>query len=97
MTLDTILTLHPDPAKKGVNISQAKYDAVRRAILHTLEERGEMSFAELGRAVETALAGSFEGSVMWYYTTVKLDLEARGELQRVPGRRPQRVRLAAQA
>lgn len=32
------------------------------------------------------------GSVSWYTTTVKLDLEARGELERVPGSRPQRLR-----
>ena len=37
--------------------------------------------------------GEWEGSVGWYATAVKLDLEARGELERVPGAKPQRVRL----
>jgi hypothetical protein len=36
---------------------------------------------------------SFNGSVMWYVTTVKLDLEARGEIKRVPNSRPQLVKL----
>ncbi len=36
---------------------------------------------------------SFDGSVMWYYTTVKLDLEARGEIRRVPGSRPQLIEV----
>ena len=31
---------------------------------------------------------------MWYVTTVKLDLEARGQLKRVPKSRPQRVKLS---
>jgi hypothetical protein len=32
--------------------------------------------------------------VTWYVTTVKLDLEARGEVKRVPNSRPQLVKLA---
>ena len=31
-------------------------------------------------------------SVGWYATTVKLDLEARGLIERVPDARPQRLR-----
>jgi len=37
--------------------------------------------------------GNFEGSVTWYVTTVKLDLEARGVVKRVPHSRPQLVKL----
>ncbi len=92
---DTILTRHPDRDKQGVRISRAKYAQVRAAILATLKARGEMTFGDLGRAVEQRLSGKFEGSARWYYTTVKLDMEARQELLRVPGTRPQRVRLAA--
>jgi len=32
------------------------------------------------------------GSTGWYTTTVKLDLEAKGEIERVPGSTPQRLR-----
>jgi hypothetical protein len=53
-----------------------------------------MTFMKLSRAVETEVNGKFEGSVTWYVTTVKLDLEARGEVKRVPNSRPQLVRLA---
>ena len=35
-----------------------------------------------------------EGSISWYVTTVKLDLEARGLIERVPRSRPQRLRMA---
>ena len=34
----------------------------------------------------------WDGSVSWYFTTVKLDLEARNILMRVPGTRPQQIR-----
>ena len=34
------------------------------------------------------------GSVSWYATTVKLDMEVKGDIVRVPGAKPQRLRLA---
>jgi hypothetical protein len=44
--------------------------------------------------VEKEVNGKFEGSVTWYVTTVKLDMEARGEIKRVTNSRPQLVKLA---
>ena len=35
------------------------------------------------------------GSVPWYTTTVKLDMEVRGELERFSGSKPQRLRWIA--
>ena len=89
---DTIRTLHPEK-KQGVKISKEKYDIIRKAILSTLREQKEMTFMKLSRAVEKEVNGNFEGSVTWYVTTVKLDLEARGQIKRVPNSRPQLVRL----
>jgi hypothetical protein len=89
---DVIRTLHPEK-KKGVNISKEKYETIRRAILSALQEEREMTFMKLSRAVEQEVNGTFEGSVTWYVTTVKLDMEARGEIKRVPNSRPQLVRL----
>lgn len=89
---DTVRTLHPEK-KQGVNISREKYELIRKAILSTLRSQKEISFMNLSRAVEKEVNGKFEGSVMWYVTTVKLDLEARGEIKRVPNSRPQLVKL----
>jgi hypothetical protein len=89
---DMIRTLHPEK-KQGVNISKVKYEIIRKAILSTLHTQKEMTFMNLSRAVEKEVNGSFEGSVMWYVTTVKLDLEARGVVKRVQNSRPQLVRL----
>ncbi|MEW6287340.1 MAG: hypothetical protein AB1509_14045 [Chloroflexota bacterium] len=89
---DTIRTLHPDK-KQGVNISREKYEIIHRAITSALSQHREMPFMKLARTVEKELRGKFEGSVTWYVTTVKLDMEARGEIRRVPHSRPQVVSL----
>ena len=89
---DMIRTLHPEK-KQGVNISREKYEMIRKAILCVLEEKKEITFMNLSRAVEKEVNGNFDGSVMWYVTTVKLDMEARGEVKRVSNSRPQLVRL----
>jgi hypothetical protein len=90
---DMVKTLHPEK-KQGVNISRDKYEIIRKNIMNVLRANKEMTFMKLSRAVEKEVRGTFDGSVMWYVTTVKLDLEARGEIKRVPNSRPQLVRLA---
>lgn len=87
---ERILTLHPS-GKAGVNIDKEKYDAVRAAILDSLRQSGTITFSDLTDAVREKLADSFAGSISWYVTTVKLDLEARGEIARVPKSSPQRL------
>ena len=89
---EKILTLHPQ-VKKGVNISKAKYDLVRETILQIIRDYGEISFTELLMMCEHMLMGKLDGSITWHATTVKLDLEARGEIERVPDSSPQKVRL----
>jgi len=90
---DKIMTLHPDPAKQGVNIDRAKYDVVKAAILELLAEHGELTFSALTTAVNDRLQGTFDGSVSWYVVTVKLDLEARGVVERAKQSGQQIVRL----
>ena len=87
-----IMTRHPD-GKQGVNIAREKYDLIRCTILEILQDERELPFLELGRKIKERLGDNFDGSVTWYYTTVKLDLEARGEIERVPGKTPQHLKL----
>lgn len=89
---EKILTLHPDPAKQGVRISKAKYDAVREAVLEALKTTGALTLDELNQHTSRRLRGQFEGSIPWYVVTVKLDLEARGIIERTK-ESPHRVRL----
>lgn len=87
-----ILTLHPD-GKQGVNIEREKYDLIRCNILSILENDKQTTFKDLGSELKERIGKDFKGSVSWYYTTVKLDLEARGEIERIPGTKPQMLRL----
>lgn len=92
---EKIMTLHPQ-GKTGVNIDKEKYDAIRIAILASIADNdGEIAFKDLATAVTNHLSAPFDGSIGWYTTTVKLDLEARHEIERVPGVSPQRVRLTS--
>jgi len=93
MDEDKILTLHPEEGKQGVNISRSKYEMIRQAILNAIRSQGTISFRGLVSLVEYNLRHRFEGSVPWYVTTVKLDLEARGEIERIPGMGEQHLRL----
>jgi hypothetical protein len=92
MMEEKILTLHPQ-GKSGVNISRVKYDTISRAIQDSLRAHQSMAFKELTEEVRGRLEGSFDGSISWYVTTVKLDLEARGIIERIPNSAPQRLRL----
>lgn len=90
---ERIMTLHPE-GKQGVNIEKDKYEGIKAAILKSIQARGTIPFQELPDAVEANLDGPFDGSIGWYTTTVKLDLEARGVIERLPGRSPQELRMA---
>ena len=88
---EKILTRHPR-GKRGVNISKAKYETMKKALLQILGE-GALTHHELTYAVEKKLKGRFEGSIPWYMEGTKLDLEARGIIERVPGERNEIYRV----
>ena len=89
------VTAHPEPKKPGARIEKAKYDLMRNAILEKLRTYGALSFEKLGNILEEQLLKKFDGPVIWYYTTVKLDLEARGVIRRIPNTEPQLIEIVA--
>lgn len=91
---ERILTKHPQ-GKSGVNISREKYDLIKGSIVASLRANEGMTFRDLTQDVQVKLADRFDGSIPWYVTTVKLDLEARGVIERIPKSSPQRLRLSA--
>jgi hypothetical protein len=94
--MDTrVYAQHPDASKQGVNINQAKREVIQAAILEALRRHEKLTFEDLTRSVEQKLSGKFDGSIRWYVTTVKLDLEARHVIERVKDKRREFVRLAA--
>ncbi len=92
MTEEKILTLHPE-GKTGVNILKRRYDVIKDFIVETLSEHHEISFEELTDLAVEKLTETFDGKVLWYVVTVKLDLEARGLIERVPKASPQKLRM----
>ncbi|MBC7911738.1 MAG: hypothetical protein H7Y30_14630 [Pyrinomonadaceae bacterium] len=82
---------------KGFNISRPMYDEVKKAILYTLSAKnGEGILSkDLPKAIAKQVDKKLfaDASVPWYATVVKLDLEARGLIKRVPGSQPQMLQL----
>ena len=87
-----ILTLHPQ-GKKGVNISRKKYDTIKNYLLQKIEEHGEITYESLSDMANKDLSKTFDGSVTWYVVSVKLDLEARNIIERIPKTSPHKVRM----
>lgn len=88
---EMIQALHPDPAKTNKRIALDKYNLVREQLLHILAKQ-ELTHQELMEQLYTAIKDKFEGGVQWYGETVKLDLEARGLIERT-STKPQKYRL----
>ncbi len=83
------------PAQRDVFLSREKYDIVYASIIEILRIHGPMTFTQLGHRVEERLQDGFDGSVLWYFTIVKLDMEACGEIQRVVHSKHQLLSLSA--
>lgn len=91
-----VQTKHPQKGKTAPRIEKDKYDAFKKAILGAVPRKAEgIRFMDLPQAVASRLPAAVRakvGSVSWYTTVIKLDLEARGAIERVPGSSPQRLR-----
>lgn len=92
LTEERFMTLHPQ-GKAGVNVVKRKYQIIRDFILLTLKNEKKISFQELTKMAVKDLTDSFDGKVVWYMVTVKLDLEARGIIERIPKKSPHELRM----
>lgn len=92
MPEEKIMTLHPQ-GKQGVNILKRRYDTIKEFILETIAEYKEISYEELTDLAVDQLTKTFDGKVVWYIVTVKLDLEARGIIERIPKTSPHKLRM----
>ena len=95
---DKIACRTPTIGRDGVTrIPRWKYECVRRAILTEIDETedGQVVFAKLSDRVADRLTSNQLaklGSVKWHVTSVKLNMEVEGELERIPRRKPQTLR-----
>lgn len=88
-----IQTLNPDKRKKGIRIDKSKYVIIRACIEECLKGAGELTFKQLIQCVGVQLRKEDVGSINWYVEVVKLDMEARNIIARVPGTRPVKYQL----
>jgi len=84
--------------KGNTRLPRERYEAFRALILAAVPDDEEgIAFTTL---IDTVRANIPEdkrgalGSVGWHVTSVKLDLEAKGLIERIPGRKPQHLRKA---
>lgn len=89
---EKILTLHP-AGKNGVQISLKKYELIKSSIINTIKYHQEISFEVLTDQAIATLQHNFDGKVIWYIVTVKLDLEARKIIEKVARSSPQKLRM----
>lgn len=91
-TPQTVTCHTPTKGKDGTTtIPRWKYDAVSKAILEAIGTDG-LAFRDLSATVGKHLSNdelSRLGSLGWHVTTVKLDMEYRGQIMRIEGRKPQ--------
>lgn len=92
MDSDRIMTLHPQ-GKKGVNILRRRYIFIKDFILKTIKSHEEISYKNLNDLAVEELTEIFDGKVSWYIVSVKLDLEARKIIERIPKTSPHRLRI----
>ncbi len=88
---DRILTLHPD-GKAGVRILKSRYDLMVDTLIGIFAEYPEISYKERSRLTEERLSGLLDGSILWLMETVKLDLLARGLIEKTSDK-PVKLRI----
>jgi len=91
MKKENIQTLHPIEGKTNKKIAIDKYEFIRENLLSILTSL-ELTHTELMEELYSRVKDNFEGGVQWYGETVKLDLEARGIIERT-NEKPVRYRL----
>ena len=82
---DKIQTLHPVKGKRNMRIDREKYDLIKEAMISALKNQ-DLTHGELFAQLEKSLSGKIKGNISWYAETVKLDLEARKIIERIPSK-----------
>ena len=93
----TVAWRTPTPGRSGVtNRPQWRFEIIRGASID-VSATEEVRFADLPDLVRERLSEEVKGrlgSIGWNVTTVKLEMEVRGEIIRQTGKGPQRLILA---
>jgi hypothetical protein len=87
-----IITLHPS-RRRGAVIQRVYYRTLRDYILSAIRAEKEIVFQHLLEDAKKIFPVEFDGNVSWYLLMVKLDLEARGEIQAFINNRQERLQI----
>jgi hypothetical protein len=89
-------TRNVNKGSRGFTVTAEKYEPIRKAILASIpRDKKGVTFKKLVASVNGRVPKELftkGGSVSWYTKVVQLDLEAKGQIERIPGVVPQRVR-----
>ncbi len=94
--MDQRVQLRHPGGKKPVTMEKGKYDLLKRSFLKQMRVKRTATFGEIAKAVSTDLKSTgkkFQGSLPWHLEWVKLDLEARKMIRRIPETSPQEYKL----
>ncbi len=91
-----VTTLHPFEGQQGKTIEKTKYRQIKRAIISVLGTNKEVCFMKLVEDVRSMMVDSFDGSVSWHVSVVKLDLEASEKIVCVRAGDGQHISLNAE-
>lgn len=94
MTDERIMMRNPNTGRDDCRIKVSIYEPTRDAILEAVGEAGELRYSELASEVERRTPADLweDNSVGWFTATVKLHLEAEGQI--VKSGSPQVLSLA---
>ncbi|MEP7266422.1 MAG: hypothetical protein ABI844_02260 [Saprospiraceae bacterium] len=92
MNPEKIQTLHTKKGKTNKSISLEKYQVIKFHLL-AIAKQSQPDHTELMEQLFARVKDNFKGGVQWYGETVKLDLEARGIIERIPGK-PEKYKLS---
>jgi len=91
---DSVTTLRHCLTRQTCSLEKAEYEIVRNSILKNLLVYGPTTSERLGLLVKSHLKHKCYGSLWLYFEVVRMDLEARGEIQPVPNTDLQLIEFA---
>jgi len=61
--------------------------------LKTTKDHHQISYEKVDSLAVKDLTDTFDGKASWFIVSIKLDLESRGIIERIPKRSPHKLRM----
>ncbi len=71
---------HPE-GKNAIRMDENKYQVIHKEIVKVIKEKKSIQPMMLLEEVSKRLSGKIEGSIKWYGCSVKLDMEAKKQIE----------------